>query len=479
MNPTSTTKNRMPAAILPLRMKPKLHLILTLLIVLPTGILADEEKVTKPDLGNSEVPPPGVTNGVGGKSVTYDGDRYPYYGGTPDEMLPYRGIEPYYRYWTTRLPFRGPGADYPDPTDLKSLRVGLLSPPTYGPEGARGQRTRQGVELAFEETNAALKPGELPFEIIYKADSPQWGSAANIAVEFKDEEVLGILGTIDGDATHVALRVALKIETYMINTSDPDPSLTETQIPWLTRIFPEERQQCFRLANLIVRKRGCKRIAILREESRPGRTAVMHFVNYVRRLGYPPVAHLLHQPGRRDLAEQLSAIKAAAPDAILFHGQPEDIGFAAATFRKAGIKAQFFGFDRLKEDGFAKNAGAAAEGTTILYFFNPDRTDKPWQNFVGRYQKRWGDKPDVYAAYGYDGARLMIEAIQHAGPNRFRIRHYLAHLDEWDGVTGHMVFDGRWDNIVPMSIAEFREGKWHFQPTLPVTRRDKVKLPNQ
>jgi len=459
-------------------MKANFNVLLSLVLLLPTGLLGYDEKAKSAVLGSTEVLPRGATNNVGGKT-SYDKDEYPYYGGTPEEMLPYRNIEPYYRYWTTRLPFRGPGADYEDPKDLKSLRVGLLSPANYGVEGARGQRTRKGVELAFEEANAARQSGELPFEIIYKEDAPQWGSAANIAVEFRDAEVLGFLGTIDGDATHVALRVALKLETYMINTSDPDPTLTETQIPWLTRIFPEERQQCYRLADIIVRQRGCKRIAILRESSRPGRVAIMHFVNNIRRLGYPPVAHLLHKPGSHDLTEQLSAIKAAAPDAILFHGQPEDVGYAAATFRKAGITAQFFGFDRLKEDGFLKNAGDAAEGTTIAYFFNPDRADKPWVDFVARYQKRWGEKPDVYAAYGYDGAKLMIEAIKKTGPNRYRVRDYLANLDEWEGVTGHMVFDARWDNIVPMAIAEFKAGKWHFQPAPPITKLDKVKLSKQ
>ena len=389
--------------------------------------------------------------------------KYPYYGNTPEEMIPYKGIEPFYRYWITRLPFRGPGRDYPDPTDLKSLKVGLLSPPPYGPEGARGERTRQGVLLAFEEENARRTKGQLPFEVVEKQDSPQWGSAANIAVEFKDNDVLGYLGTIDGDATHVALRVSLKIETYMINTSDPDPSLTETQIPWLTRIFPDDRQQCWRLAYLVVKERGCKRIAVLRESSRPGRMGVMHFNNYIRRLGYPTVAHLLYKAGERDLTSQLQTIKTANPDAVLFYGQPEDIGYAVSEVRKAGIKAQFFGFDRVKEDGFLKNAGPAAEGMTITYFSNPDRPDKPWTEFIERYQKRWGHKPDVYAAYGYDGARLMIEAIEHAGPNRFRVRDYLANLDEWDGVTGHMIFDARWDNIVPISFAEYKAGKWVFE----------------
>jgi len=426
-----------------------------------------EEKVQPQPIPNQE---PGAVSLPAGTNAPLPmaartGDQYPYYGNTPEEMIPFRTVEPYYRYWTTRLPFLGPGRDYPDPTDLKSLKIGLLSPATYGPEGKRGARTRRGVELAVEEANAARQSGQLPFEIVYREDAPQWGSAANLAVEFKDNEVLGFLGTVDGDATHVALRVALKIETYLINTSDPDPTLTETQIPWLTRVFPEERQQCFRLADLVIRRRGCQRVAVLRESSRPGRMGVMHFLNYIRRLGHPAVAHLLFQAGSTNIDEQLAAIKGANPDAILFYGQPEDVGRYARLCRRAGLLAPFFGFDRLKEDGYAKNAGDAAEGTTITYFFDPDRPDPPWVEFVKRFEKRWAEKPDVYAAYGYDGAKLMIQAIEHAGPNRFRIRDYLANLDEWNGATGHMIFDGRWDNIAPMVLAEYKGGAWHFSPT--------------
>jgi branched-chain amino acid transport system substrate-binding protein len=146
------------------------------------------------------------------------------------------------------------------------------------------------------------------------------------------------------------------------------------------------------------------------------------------------------------------------------------VGRAAALFRLAGLKAGFFGFDRLKEPGFVQNAGEAAEGMTICYFWDPDRKDPVWVQFVERYQKRYGDKPDVYAAYGYDGAQLMMQAVRKVGPNRWRIRDYLANLDEYDGVTGHMIFDARWDNIVPMSVAQYQGGQWHFRPTAPLRK---------
>lgn len=399
---------------------------------------------------------------------------YPYYANTPEELIPFRGVEPHFRYWTQRLPFRGPGKDFPDPEGLKTLRVGVLSPNRSGPEAARGARTRRGIELAFEEEEAARAPGLLPFELVYREDSPQWGSAANIAVEFKDENCLGFLGTIDGDATHVALRVALKIETYMINTSDPDPTLTETQIPWLTRVFPDDRQQCFRLALLAVKERGCRRIAILREDSRPGRVGVMHFANYIRRLGFPPVQHFNFKPGSTNLETQIAGIKGSNVDGLLLYGQPEDVGRITAQLRAEGVTAPFFGFDRLKEDGFARNAGAAAEGMTITYFFNPERQDPPWVEFVARFEKRFGEKPDIYAAYGYDGAKLMIEAVRKSGPNRYRIRDYLAALEEWKGVTGPMIFDGRWDNIVPISVARREGGVWKFTP--PPDREHPVRI---
>jgi branched-chain amino acid transport system substrate-binding protein len=202
----------------------------------------------------------------------------------------------------------------------------------------------------------------------------------------------------------------------------------------------------------------------------------MHFANYIRRLGHPPVQHLFFRTGDQDIRPQIAALQGAEPDAILFYGQPDDVGRFARQFREAGIKAKFFGFDRLQEDAFRQSAGEAAEGTIITYFWDPNRPDPAWVEFKQKFKQRWGEPPDVYAAYGYDGAKMMIEAINHAGPNRFRIRDYLAGLDEWNGVTGHMIFDGRWDNIVPISIAEHKSGKWHFQPAPPITKLDQQKL---
>jgi branched-chain amino acid transport system substrate-binding protein len=448
----------------------KLFLVLTgLLVLAPAGWCAYEEKEdTTPSTNfiTEPVLPPGTRPAQKSEGdYPFYGGNYPFYGNVPEEMLPYRNIEPYYRYWLTRLPFYGPGRDYPAPPDLKTLRVGLLSPPPYGPEAVRGEMSKKGVMLAIEEANAARLPGELPFELIEKADSPQWGSAANIAIEFADTNALAFIGTIDGDATHVALRTVLKTEMFMVNCSDPDPSLTETQIPWLLRDFPDNRQQGYLLARLMVEERGLTKIVVFRGNSRPGRMGVRPFVDAVRRLGHPVLQEINFKDGDRTFDTQVAVIKQANPEAVVFWGNPAETGPAAAQLRAAGVKAAFYGFDRLVDPDFVKLAGpAVAEGTTAAYPFDPEKTDPSWTNFVARFQKRYGMKPDIYAGYAYDGAQMLIDAIKKAGPNRYRIQDQMRAINEYNGVCGYMRFDGRSDNIAPIVYAEYRQGCWHYFP---------------
>jgi branched-chain amino acid transport system substrate-binding protein len=254
---------------------------------------------------------------------------------------------------------------------------------------------------------------------------------------------------------------------FIVNCSDPDPSLTETQIPWLMRVFPDNRQQGYRLALLIVKEKGLHRIVVLRSNSRPGRIGVRPFVDSVRRLGHPVLQEINFKEGDQTFDTQVAVIKQADPDAVVFWGNAPEAGAAAAQLRAAGVKAAFFGFDRLVDPEFVRVAGAAAEGVTATYFFDPNKTDTAWTDFVARFQKRYELKPDSYAAYGYDGAKILISAIREVGPNRWRIRDAMANIDEYHGVTGYMRFDGRWDNIAPIVTAQYREGRWSFEPSPP------------
>lgn len=390
---------------------------------------------------------------AGGPQAETPSSWPPHYGNAPEELVPFHRVKPYERFFTEPQPFLGPGREEPPPPDLKSLRIGVLAPSPASIDGARGAMMRHGLELAFEEANAARKEGELPFELVVREDAPLWGSAANIMVDlaYKDA-VLAVIGSVDSTATHVALRVGLKAEVVMVNTASSDPTVTETNIPWLLRVFPDDRQHGYRLAEIVVRERGCSRIAVLRSNDRYGRTGIKLFNDSVRRLGRPVLQEMRFTPGDRAFDTQVERLKAVAPDAIVLWGEAADAGHAAAALRKAGIQAPFFGPDRLVDPAFLQAAGSAAEGTTITVPIDPNRTDEVWASFRDRFHKRWGTLPNHFAAYAYDGARLLIDAVRRVGPNRFLIRDALAGLKRYEGVSGTLVFDPTANNLAPLQV---------------------------
>ncbi|MDP3003857.1 MAG: hypothetical protein Q8N38_12095, partial [Bacteroidales bacterium] len=81
-------------------------------------------------------------------------------------------------------------------------------------------------------------------------------------------------------------------------------------------------------------------------------------------------------------------------------------------------------------------------------------------------------------AHAYDGMNIIIEAIRKAGLNRVLIRDVLLDLKTfqgYEGVTGKIVFDQTWNDIGDIWMAEVRQDKFEFSPTLPMEQGKKNK----
>ena len=72
------------------------------------------------------------------------------------------------------------------------------------------------------------------------------------------------------------------------------------------------------------------------------------------------------------------------------------------------------------------------------------------QSFVRAFRQKYSLIPDGNAALAYDATRLIAAAIEAVGPNRERIRDWLAGLDEksaFHGVTGDIRFQEDGDPV--------------------------------
>jgi len=404
------------------------------------------------------------------------------YAGEPTDMSPYaKFTAPYDLNYVHPNIYKGAAREYPEPKGLKEIRIGFFGPVAPNPEAVFGTRMLHGVELAVEEANANGGYGGIPYKLmlhndydnwqakaVYGEDRPTdpaiWGSASNETVKMVyDDEDWAIFGSISSESTHIAIRVALRAEIPIVNSASTDPTIPETYIPWYFTDLQDDRVQSLTLARRIYTELGMKRVALLRINSRYGRFGVLKFRDVSRRMGHPVVIEQKYLPGDKDFSRALRVIQSSRADAVVLWGDEEQAAMILKAMRAAGMKQRVFGSYRTIGDNLLKSAGDAAEGFEAVFPYDASRTAPEWLAFQQRYEARYHEKPEQFAALAYDAANQLLDSICKAGLNRARIHDALANIDHYDGVTGPMVYDPNQKNVQVMYLASVHNGSISYR----------------
>lgn len=401
------------------------------------------------------------------------------YGKTTDELFPYQKFQKAYKYhFLEPIQFYGAGRDKLPPIDLKEVRIGFLGPLNGSVLVPQGLQMLQGATLAIEEANKKGGYNGLPFVLLPHNDAGLWGAAANQVVKMDDEKVWAFLGSIDDIVSHVALRAALKVEILMMCTGNPDPTYSETNIPWTLRVISDDRQSGYALVNYIFKKKGHSRVSVLRANNRYGRAGIREFTDAALRLGHPIVIEERFIDGETDFKKRLEVIKKTSPDAIVLWGNAKECALILQQIRALGMMQPVFGSDRMVSPEFLAIAGKLAEGIVTTCQYNPKADNPKLKAFQSNYYKRFVQEPDVFAAHAYDGMNILIEAIRKVGLNRVLIRDILLDLKTfqgYQGITGKIIFDKTWNDIGDIWMVEVRDGKFEFSPTPPMAQEKKTR----
>ena len=397
------------------------------------------------------------------------------YAQTAEDLEPFGGVKPYQEFFLKQMEYTGPGRAEPEPEHVDTVKLGFIGPITSTVSAATGGKSHeealgipmmQGARLAIEEWNArgGYLKRKIPFELIVSNDNGLWGSSGNeIIKQAYQDKVWGIIGTIDGANSHIAIRVALKAEVPMVNTGDTDPTFIETNIPWVSRVIGDDRQQAYLLADYLYRKLDVKKIGIIRSSNRYGRFGVRELRDSSRRLGRPIGIEMAYKVGQKDFSLEIGRLRAAKVETIVHWGDAVEGALILNQMREMGMTQPFYGCDRTVSDEFIQLAGKNSEGVTATFSWDPTRTDPRFLRFKKAYAARYGVEPETYASHAYDGMNMLLWSIQVAGLNRAKIRDVIAYLPRpWPGVTGDIVLSACLDDVADTYIARFEGGSWKY-----------------
>jgi len=399
------------------------------------------------------------------------------YAGEPADLSPYaKFAAPYDLNYTHPNIYSGAGRDLPEPKELTEVRIGFFGPIEHNPDSVFGLRMLHGAQLAVDEANALGGYGGKPFRLmlhndydnwqakaVYGDDRPTdpaiWGSASDEVVKMVyDDQDWAIFGSISSESTHIALRVALRAEIPIVNSASTDPTIPETYIPWYFTDLQDDRVQSLTLARRVFTELGLKRVAILRVNNRYGRFGVIKLRDAARRMGHPIVIEQKYLPGDTDFSHQLKVIQDSRADAIVLWADEGEAANILKEMQAAGMKQRVFGAYRTLGPGLLAQAGPAAEGFEAVFPYDPTRNDPRWVHFNRRFEERFKEKPEQFASLAYDAMNALLDSICRAGLNRARIHDALADTEQYDGVTGHMVFDPNQKNVAPMYLGTVHDG---------------------
>jgi ABC-type branched-subunit amino acid transport system substrate-binding protein len=407
------------------------------------------------------------------------------YANQPKDMQPYsKFAEPYDLNYVQTNVYSGAARDIPDPDlkDLTEIRIGLLGPIDKNPEQVFGQRMLNGAQLAVDDANARGGYCGKPFKLLPRNDYDNWqanavygeerpttpeiwgAGASQTAKMVYDDKDWAIFGSISSESTHMALRVALRAEIPIVNSASTDPTIPETYIPWYFTDLQDDRVQANTLARHIYDELKLKRIAVLRINNRYGRFGSPKFKEASQRLGHPVALEQRFPAGTTDFRRELRSIQDSRVDGIVLWTDEAQTAMILKQMHELGMKQPVFGSYRTIGDDLIAQAGDLAEGFEAVFPYDAARTDPRWRKFNADYAVKYNEKPEQFASLAYDAMNVLLGSICEAGLNKARIMDALAQVYEYDGVTGHMVFDTNSKNIAPMYLARVHNGVIEYRP---------------
>lgn len=290
------------------------------------------------------------------------------------------------------------------------IRIGGTAPLTGG-AAVYGNAAKRGAEIAVEEINAL---GGLQFELKYEDDTHDAEKAVNAYNALKDWDVQISLGSVTTNPC-----IATAAETYADRIFALTPSASATDV---TDGKDNMFQMCFSdpnqgaaSAQYISEKALGTKIAIIYKNDDAYSTGIYKtFMDKAGELNINVVSTTTFTTdSQNDFSVQLNDAKNAGADLVFLPMYYEAAALILAQAKSMDYAPKFFGVDGM--DGILTLKGfdtELAEGVMLLTPFSADATDEKTVNFVTKYQEKYNETPNQFAADAYDCVYAIYQACQ-------------------------------------------------------------------
>ena len=317
-----------------------------------------------------------------------------------------------------------------------------------GDNAIYGMAVKQGVELAVNEINAS--DSTIKFEFLSQDDEADGEKAVNAYNNMMDNGMQVLVGPTTTGASIAVADACYNDRTFMLTPSASSTDVTAGKDNVFQVCFTDPNQGVG-AADYMAENFADAKIAIIYRNDDAYSQGIRDA--FVKEAGDKGLSIVYQGTFTLDTSSnfsvQLAAAQTAGADLVFLpiYYQPASVIFAQA--KAMGYAPTFFGVDGM--DGILTMPGfdvALAEDVMLLTPFSADAPDELTKSFVGKYQEKYGEVPNQFAADAYDGIYALAAAAEKAGVKGDEAPEdicdaMIAAMQELTvtGLTGTMVWD--------------------------------------
>ena len=375
------------------------------------------------------------------------------------------------------------------PQQGKTLKI-VSSLPRTGSANAQTTSMVNGIRMAIEERGGQVDGFAIAYEDMDDA-SPQKGNwdpqveAANAKKAIADAEVIGYVGTYNSGAAKVSMPMLNKAGLVMISPGNTHTGLTkpgmgEPNEPAVYRptgkityfrVVPADDIQGAVACEFIRTDLGVKKVFVLHDRELYGKGIADVFRKSAEASGVQVVGFEGIDPKASNYRSLVTKIRAAGAEAVFFGGTTQtNAAQVLKDLRAGGAKVPFVSPDGTFERAFIEASGkdnvTKEQGGVYITFggLPSDQLTGLGADFVKRYKAKHGELPEAYAVYGYEAARVLLDAIDRAeSKDRASVIAAVAATKDFTGALGTWSFDANGDTTNRMmSVNTIENGELKF-----------------
>jgi branched-chain amino acid transport system substrate-binding protein len=322
--------------------------------------------------------------------------------------------------------------------------IGVALPLT-GSSAEYGEQLKNGAELAVKIVNEEGGIDGKEIKTVIKDDKSDPKEATTVASSFgADKSVLGVVGHFNSSATLAAAPNYNKNQLVTVAPASSSPNVTDAG-EYIYRVITSDAFQA-QYVNDWSADEGFKTAAVIYDQTDFGTGLKDVYTGRAKENGMDIVNNESYVAGQtKDFSTILTKIKQNNPDVIFIGGLANDAATITKQAKNIGIKSVFIGVDSLYSETLISLGGDNVEGLLLPGFYDPNSDREATQTFIKTYKETYGENPGAYAAYAFDAASVLIEAIKEGATTREAVKEKLDGLKNIEGVTGTLTFDENGD----------------------------------